>query len=133
MKLISASFLLVIGFTLIQAQGEIRDEILTHSTHCVGETGADLALVEQARRGVFQDDPNLRSFAFCMSRRLGFQNEAGEIQRELIRERLASLLSADIADQLVKACLIEKATPEETAAAAYRCYYETAPTRVVIF
>ncbi|XP_076267140.1 B1 protein-like [Rhynchophorus ferrugineus] len=116
-----------------QLPAEAREQLLGHHNACVGQTGVDQNLVNQARQGTFQDDPRLRAFAFCMSRRLGFQNESGQIQREVVRQRLAGLLGADVANQLVTTCLMDRATPEETASAAFRCYYETTPTRIVIF
>lgn len=105
---------------------EIKQKIAANAKECITETGVDTELIKQARQGTFSDDPILKTFAFCMSKKSGFQNEAGEVQTDVLRTKLSQVLnSPEKANELIEKCLKKEKTPEDTAFETYKCYQIT--------
>ncbi|KAF7272390.1 hypothetical protein GWI33_014817 [Rhynchophorus ferrugineus] len=113
---------------------EQKQKIIAYGKECVTQTGVDKELVHKARQGSFTDDSKLKSFTFCISKKIGFQNDNGDAQADVIKQKLAAAINdADAADKLIAKCLEKKDTPEETAYETFKCYYENTPVHLSIF
>ncbi|CAG9764449.1 unnamed protein product [Ceutorhynchus assimilis] len=135
MNAIVISFVVVASLAFVNADltDEQKAKIVANGKLCVGETGVDTELIKQARNGKFVDDEKLKSFTFCMSKKHGFQNDAGEIQTEVVREKMTQVLGdADVVNKLIETCLVPKESNEATAFETFKCYYENTPTHVSI-
>lgn len=52
---------------------------------------------------------------------MGFQNEAGDFQEEVLRKNFGDVLSSKTVDDILKKCTVKKNTPEESAFHAIGC------------
>nr|AVI04896.1 putative odorant-binding protein 16 [Anthonomus grandis] len=112
---------------------EQKAKVQVYGKECVTDTGVDPELIKKARAGSFADDAKLKAFTFCMSTKIGFQNDAGDIQADVIKEKLSSAISAEVADMLIERCLKKLDTNEDTAYEVFKCYYENTPEHLAIF
>uniref|UniRef100_M3TYY8 Odorant binding protein 4 n=1 Tax=Ips typographus TaxID=55986 RepID=M3TYY8_IPSTY len=136
--MISAVIFFALVGTIFCADADLtqqqKDKLLADGKACVAETGVSTDLIQAARQGKFTEDDKLKAFSFCMSKRLGFQNDAGDIQTEVVKQKLGGALGdLGVAAQLVTKCLVPKATPQETAFESFRCYYQNTPTHLTVF
>lgn len=107
---------------------EKKQKLKEYSAACSESTGVDQKLIEDARKGIFSEDAKFKEFLFCISKKIGSQNEAGEIQKDVIKQKLvAELKDEKLADSIVEKCAIAKDTPQETAFASAKCYHESKP------
>nr|WJJ63286.1 odorant binding protein 28 [Pachyrhinus yasumatsui] len=112
---------------------EQKQKLQNDGKACIGETGVEVDLVEKARKGTFTDDPKLKAFTSCMAKKIGFQNAAGETQRDVVKQKLAAALNDPAAaDKLIEKCLHDKSTPEDTAFENLKCYYENTPLHLSV-
>nr|WRW24849.1 odorant-binding protein 14 [Rhynchaenus maculosus] len=67
-------------------------------------------------------------WTFCVSKELHWQDEQGKINKHYL-EKLANTILGDStkAKELLDACLVEKATSEETALFLYNCWRKNSP------
>ncbi|KAL3288141.1 hypothetical protein HHI36_002589 [Cryptolaemus montrouzieri] len=101
-----------------------------YSKECAKITGVDKKLVINARRGVFSNDAKLKQQLLCSSKKIGFQNEAGELQLDVMKQKVqVQYKDPKVADVLIKKCAIQQNTPEETAFEIVKCYYKNTPNR----
>nr|WQM40729.1 odorant-binding protein 9 [Xyleborus affinis] len=124
--------------SLLYANADLTDEqkqkILANGKACVSETGVNPELIKEARQGKFTEDDKLKAFTFCMSKKIGFQNDAGEVQADVVKQKLGGALgNQDTANQIVQKCLVAKSSPQETAFQSFKCYYESTPTHLTVF
>lgn len=104
---------------------EQKQKLQEHNKACIAESEVDPELVKKFRQGDFADDPKLKLFAFCMSKKLNFQNEAGDINTDVVEAKLtAALGDAAAAKELVQKCLVKKDTSEDTAFETIKCYFQ---------
>ncbi|KAJ8932133.1 hypothetical protein NQ314_014914 [Rhamnusium bicolor] len=70
------------------------------------------------------DDPKMKEHMLCFLRELGVINADGEIEEEVLKEKLTKYLSSsDKAEQIVSKCAVEKDDPAETAHALGKCIH----------
>ncbi|XP_066262793.1 B2 protein-like [Euwallacea similis] len=124
--------------SLLSANADLTDEqkqkILTNGKACVAETGVNPELIKAARQGKFTEDDKLKAFTFCMSKKIGFQNDAGEILADVVKQKLGGALgNQETANQIAQKCLVAQSSPQETAFHSFKCYYETTPTHLTVF
>lgn len=62
----------------------------------------DLDLINKARKGDMLDDPALKDYLFCMSKKIGFQNDDGDFQPDVIRDKLSDDLGDSDLDMLIR-------------------------------
>lgn len=100
---------------------------------CAGETGVDTSLVTKARKGEFSDDPKLKDHLFCVAKKIGFMTADGEIQKDVLKQKLAPAINDEAAAQkLIEDCAVKKDTPQATAFETVQCYYVKTPTHISI-
>ncbi|XP_019866436.1 B2 protein [Aethina tumida] len=117
-------FVAVFGLTLAALSDEQRAKLKTYHEECSKESQVDQSLVEKAKAGEFTDDDGLKNHIFCVSKKLGFQNDAGEIQVGVVKEKLATVIDdPSKIDEIVKKCAVQKDTPQNTAFSTIECYY----------
>ncbi|XP_045465846.1 uncharacterized protein LOC123674801 [Harmonia axyridis] len=78
--------------------------------------------VNQLNKGFYPDSPVIRQHILCIWKEKGVMNESGNLQPEVIKTKLGSLLPQnDQAKQQVQGCIVKKSNPAETAYAFYQC------------
>ncbi|KAJ8932131.1 hypothetical protein NQ314_014912 [Rhamnusium bicolor] len=108
-------------------------KLKSYHRDCVAETGVDNELVTKARKGEFSDDQKLKDHLFCVAKKIGIMNDAGEIQKEILKTKLGAAINDEAAAQkLIEECAIQKGTPGETAFETVQCYYRKTPTHISI-
>ncbi|XP_030764828.1 B2 protein-like [Sitophilus oryzae] len=113
---------------------EQKQKVQAYGKECITESGVDKELVTKARQGTFSDDAKLKAFAYCVSKKIGFQDGAGAPQPEVIKQKLSGAINnPEAADKLIAKCVQSKATPEDTALETFKCYYENTPTHISVF
>ncbi|KAF7272398.1 B1 protein-like [Rhynchophorus ferrugineus] len=105
-----------------------KQKVDSYENECMVKTGVARDVVEKAQQGTLIDDPKLKAFAFCISKKIGLQNEKGEVQIEALKEQLPSLVENPEQDKdLIASCLGDSKDPEEIAFHTYICYYKANP------
>lgn len=92
---------------------------------CVKETDVDRYLVTKALTGNFSDDPKFKAHLFCLLNKIGFLDKAGNVLTDNMKEKL-SLVIGDVnkIEQVAATCGEKKESPEQTAVAMMKCFYE---------
>nr|UYS88373.1 odorant binding protein 21 [Aromia bungii] len=79
---------------------------------------------ENAFRGQFPDDGEFKAHVFCISKKLGVQNEMGELQVQFITDMLHNLHTDDNkVEEILSKCMVQRSTPEESAFEALTCMH----------
>nr|AVH84924.1 odorant binding protein 17 [Harmonia axyridis]QTE76116.1 odorant binding protein 8 [Harmonia axyridis] len=121
-------FLVVAACVLLTVQAltdEQREKLKEHSTACAKSTGVDPEAIANAKKGTFSDDEKFKDYLFCVSKKIGFQNEAGEIQKDVVKQKATVALKDEkLVDEIIKKCAVVKDTPQNTAFEVAKCYYE---------
>ncbi|KAJ8955686.1 hypothetical protein NQ318_008557 [Aromia moschata] len=100
--------------------------LLGYHQECKTETNIDDSLATGVFMGQFPDDTVLKQHMLCISKKLGYQNDDGKLQRDVIRDKFATILNdEDKANQYMEKCAVEQSDPEETAFQATKCFYES--------
>jgi hypothetical protein len=69
----------------------------------------------------FKTDEEVAQYTFCLFKKMGFQNEAGEFQKDILRTNFLDVLTETKIDEVLTKCTVKKATPEESALHAITC------------
>ncbi|KAF7272399.1 B1 protein-like [Rhynchophorus ferrugineus] len=128
------SFFLILAVVSIHVFAETSDErkqkIAAFTNHCIVETGIDGNIVQNALQGNIVEDPKLKTFAFCMTKKAGLQNANGDVQIEELKKQLPNLVdNPEATIELVTKCLGKEGTPEDIAFETFTCYYKNNPNR----
>ncbi|CAH1169944.1 unnamed protein product [Phaedon cochleariae] len=108
---------------VIHISDEIHNKLRAHYSHCSTESGVAREILDRACQGDFAEDAALRIFWHCFAKRVGFQNEEGQILEKVVREKLREMvLDEDQSNILIEKCLRERGTPEQTAFEFMRCF-----------
>ncbi|RZB40315.1 PBP GOBP domain containing protein, partial [Asbolus verrucosus] len=95
---------------------------------CKNETNFTEKKSEELNWDTYPDDPVIREFTFCLSKKLGYINTNGDLQNGAIKKML--LLDYedddDLVDKIINKCSVQKKTPRETTFELYRCLYNGA-------
>lgn len=87
---------------------------------CLAETGLAEETFAQVRSGNLPDDGTLKELIFCMNKKLGFQNEDGELQMEAMKAMFSKYNEPAILDKLME-CIVQKDTPQNSAYEIAKC------------
>lgn len=102
---------------------EVKQKLLDMHNACVAESGVSADLVKGAMTGNFPNDPTLKEDFYCMSKKIGIQNENGQLQTDTIASLVSKYVTdPTIADNVMK-CAIEQGTPQDTAYEFAKCAY----------
>ncbi|XP_030764830.1 uncharacterized protein LOC115889051 [Sitophilus oryzae] len=116
----------------LYARGELSNEqkqkIKDYITDCISETDIDREVVDQAHRGMFQDDDKLPEFSLCMSKKMGFRDDSNRIRVDVVKEKISEFVEDDnLAKEIFENCFVEKSTPEESALESFKCFQRRTP------
>ncbi|XP_019866424.1 B2 protein-like [Aethina tumida] len=101
-------------------------KLIEYSKACREQTGATVEQVTKAIAGEFEDDPKLKAQLFCISKKIGFQNEDGSANDEILHKKLLTVVKDEKeTDDLIKKCAVPQKTPEESAFQTFKCYFDT--------
>lgn len=119
-------------------QAKLSDEqaakLKEHRKICLDQTVVDAGKIEAARKGQFVDDAKVKDYLVCVSKRMSFLNDAGNLQHPVLKAKVGAVFEdQNLADKLDAECAVEKTTPQETIFELAKCYYEKNPKHVVIF
>nr|UTN00837.1 odorant binding protein [Semanotus bifasciatus] len=104
---------------------EEMQALLQYHKDCKLESHASDNLAYGTLAGQFPEDPRLKKHVFCMSKKIGFQDETGKIQRDVFEEQLQKLVTDnDRVEELIELCSVQHDDPEETAMDMAKCYYK---------
>nr|USH46137.1 odorant binding protein 6 [Apriona germarii] len=125
MKLVIAAVALTL---LVAVKAELTLEQLqklkTYREDCIKQTGVDSEIVENARRGNIVDNPKLQEHLFCMFKKIGFMDEAGRIQKDVLKKKLVDVIKEEeLASKLIEVCATEASTPQLTAFENFKCFF----------
>lgn len=90
---------------------------------CEKESEVDIHLIEEMRKGVFTDNPKLKSFMLCSAKHLGLTDENDEIKPDVIKSYAEESLG--IIGKEYEKCAVKKETAEESLFENIKCFYET--------
>lgn len=77
------------------------------------------------------DDAKLKEHLLCFSKKIGFQNEAGELQPEVIKAKISGdVPAADLQKANEKCGTVKGATPQQTAFNVLKCYSEATGAKI---
>nr|AXO78383.1 odorant binding protein 5 [Xylotrechus quadripes] len=112
---------------------EQKQKLIAYHKECGAQSGVDKELIAKARKGDFSDDPKLKEHLFCVAKKIGSFNEAGEIQQQVLKPKITAALGDEaLAQKLLDECAVKKDTPQDTVYAAVKCYYEKSPTHISV-
>nr|QUP79543.1 odorant binding protein 50 [Monochamus saltuarius] len=126
MKLVAAALLVLTLFLVVKAELTLEQlkKLKVHREECAKQTGVDPELVAKARTGNVVDDPKLQEHILCMFRRIGFINEEGKIQTDVLRRKLVDVIKdEELANSLIAECVVAASTPQLTASGSFKCFY----------
>nr|XP_022915396.1 uncharacterized protein LOC111425508 [Onthophagus taurus] len=91
-------------------------------SECITSSGVDKIKVDEAREGIFAEDPKFKNFLKCILTETGTINDDGTLKKTIIKANFeknlvaqnAALLCADIRGSDV----------DDTAFLNYKCFYE---------
>jgi hypothetical protein len=69
----------------------------------------------------FKTDEEVAQYTFCLFKKMGFQDEAGDFQKDILRTNFLDVLTETKIDEVLTKCTVKKATPEESALHAITC------------
>ncbi|XP_031843085.1 general odorant-binding protein 56d-like [Nomia melanderi] len=84
---------------------EQRAKLSEYKKSCVAESGVDIKTVEDAKAGnIPESDEKLACFASCMLKKIGIMNQDGSINEEVARQKVATTVPQDQAEELIGKC-----------------------------
>nr|WJJ63272.1 odorant binding protein 14 [Pachyrhinus yasumatsui] len=129
MKVLFVAVFALFALTQVQSQTDKQKELLAqHYKQCLEISKVDQTILQKARIGEFANDPKLKEHILCVTRKIGFQNDAGELQREVIKRKLKEAVKGDEAKAkvLMEACAIANPDPKAQAYNAFKCIWQKA-------
>lgn len=107
---------------------EQKNKVIELMKECIKETGVDVEILKKAQIGQYTDDDKLKKQLFCFNKKLGMQNEAGDIMVDVTEKRLANVIKDPaVRKEAVTKCLVKSGTPEETAYNSTKCLHPYLP------
>lgn len=103
----------------------MQEEVQKARQDCQKEMNVTDDLIEKAENGNFTDDNDFKCFTKCFYTKLGYLNEKGEPQLELIKENIPEN-EQEKGNGAIEKCK-EKTSVEdlcEKAFALHKCYFE---------
>ncbi|RZC42570.1 PBP GOBP domain containing protein [Asbolus verrucosus] len=79
---------------------------------CANEAGVEQEKVKGFKKGKFYEDSKFKDYVFCLSKKIGYQNDAGDFRNDFLPVIALSK------------CAVKKDTPQESAYQFFKCYYK---------
>ncbi|KAJ8924162.1 hypothetical protein NQ315_006946 [Exocentrus adspersus] len=117
----------------VEITQEQKAKLDKYREECKQQSNVDVEILKKMREGVFTDDPKLKEFLLCVSKKAGFQNEAGEVQQDVIVEKLGHAMSdEEKAKKLIEKCGTQEGSPAGVVFKVVKCLYDSTPNHIVI-
>lgn len=101
-----------------------KEEKEAFHKECVAESGVSEDTVKKAMTdGEFVDEPKFKAHLLCFGKKVGFQNDAGELQKDVIKAKLSTVVSDEAVVEKMIECAVQKSTPEDTAFETAKCMH----------
>ncbi|CAH1974551.1 unnamed protein product [Acanthoscelides obtectus] len=114
----------ILGLASAQSAAQMKLIMRLHN-ECKELTGINDALASGIMTGTFPDDETLKKHLLCIFKKSGSMSEDGYIQADVAQVVYeAALKDEDKAAEIVKACAVDKDTPENTALEMARCSWQ---------
>ncbi|XP_018565059.1 uncharacterized protein LOC108906319 [Anoplophora glabripennis] len=132
MKVLAALIAVCVVASLVQAELIITEEqkskLIGHHKVCSEQVSVQDDVIEKLLEGVFSEDQSFKNYLFCLSKRIGFQNEAGEVQKEVIITKLRdSIEDPSKAEEYTEKCLVKEGKPADVVYKVVTCLQESTP------
>ncbi|XP_050305823.1 B1 protein [Anthonomus grandis grandis] len=127
------SYLVVLSVIVAAVSGQLLtpdevEKLKSYHASCLKETGIDESLVKKAMTGEYTDDPKFKDHLLCCHKKIGFQNDAGDINEEAIIKKVSMVFkNEEVVKLAVQKCSKKQATPSETAYEFAKCMHAFAP------
>ncbi|CAH0551619.1 unnamed protein product [Brassicogethes aeneus] len=123
-----------VAIVAVQA-GKLTDEqkqkLASYYKDCKESSGVEQISIDDAKAGKYREDPKAKAFFYCVSKKMGLQNEAGEIQKDVFLMKVTNFLeNEEEAKAIVEKCNKQEATPEQTTYSLMKCCYENSKEHV---
>lgn len=100
---------------------------------CEKETGVNPQLIDDAKKGKFADDAKLKDFLVCLSKKIGFVNDKGELQHAVLIEKSTGVLGDKAqAEKLNSECAVQKSSLQDTVFDSMKCYHEKSGKPILV-
>ncbi|KAJ8965536.1 hypothetical protein NQ317_011938 [Molorchus minor] len=102
-----------------------KDKLKQFHDECQADpaTHVDEDLLKKARNGEHVEGVGKHSL--CLSKKLGFQKENGDLDKESIKSSLSKYITEETkVKEILDKCAVQKLTPELTAENLLRCLFE---------
>ncbi|VEN49322.1 unnamed protein product [Callosobruchus maculatus] len=110
---------------------EQKEKLKKHHQECLAETKVDEELVKKARQGDFTEDQKLKDHMFCVLKKTGFLDDAGEIKMDVLKAKVVSVIGEEKAEKIISACAVKKDNGPETAFQMIKCYFAKAGKPII--
>ncbi|XP_030764832.1 uncharacterized protein LOC115889053 [Sitophilus oryzae] len=120
---------LMVALVQVNGQTDKQKELLAqHYKQCVEQSKVDQNVLQQARAGNFANDAQLKDHILCITKKIGFQNETGQLQKSVIEKKLKEALkgNAEQAKKLIDECVLADKDPKVQAFNAFKCIHQKA-------
>lgn len=112
---------------------EQKTNLRTNMAHCIKETGVDLQVVDEAKKGNFADDENLKKFIHCFFKKIGVVDDDGQIHVDVALQKLPAGIDKAAAEQLLNDCKAKTGNDAvENAFEVFKCYYAGTKQHIII-
>ncbi|XP_017783051.1 PREDICTED: uncharacterized protein LOC108567226 [Nicrophorus vespilloides] len=117
----------------IQANKLAEKQIETYKADCKTSSGVSGDVVDKTIKGEFSGDAKLKEYFFCLAKKLGFLNEAGDYQVTVINDKITDHHGQETARDIVAACTQKKsASGPETSFNMAKCFYEKSKQHIAL-
>nr|ALR72491.1 odorant binding protein 3 [Colaphellus bowringi] len=87
----------------------------------------------RAAKGDYQDDMKLKKQILCFNKKVGLQDENGDIVLDVAKSKLFDIVKDEKKTMdILKKCAVKKDTPENTAFESAKCLHKLAPEEKLV-
>nr|AVI04885.1 putative odorant-binding protein 4 [Anthonomus grandis] len=115
---------------LTQEQKELRTKVLKK---CQEETKVPTNVLENARKGDFQEEPLLKDYFFCINKQSNNLDESGFYKIDVVAEKMKKLFGQERGDKIIQKCIKNLENPLTTSFEALKCIYFEVPETSLAF
>ncbi|KAJ8932125.1 hypothetical protein NQ314_014906 [Rhamnusium bicolor] len=105
---LAVSLVVVIVEAELTPTKDQEKKLVEYHNKCLVETSADAEMLAKLLDGVFPEEQKFKEYLLCISKKAGFQNDDGEVQKDVVIEKLGeSLKDPSKAKELTESCITQ--------------------------
>nr|AQY18983.1 odorant-binding protein [Galeruca daurica] len=117
----------IVCFANAELTEEQREKLREHNKECSAESGVNPDVIKLIKEGgEFPDDEKLKTHVVCLAKKIGFMNDAGEVQPEVIREKIKAVLGDKALTEIMEACTGATEKDADTTFQKVQCFLQKA-------